>query len=618
MLKEDISVSARTFPDTGVTTTITVGLASCGIAAGAQKVYDAFQAALAGSPVQLDFSGCMGMCYNEPLVEVRGPDGRRYIYGRISAESVERIVQEHLLGGRPVTEWLVYADEMKTPDTDFIDRQQRILLKDCGVINPERIDSYFAVDGYKALEKAIKTMSPEQVIAEITRSGLRGRGGGGFPTGTKWSLARQSPGREKYVICNADEGDPGAFMDRSVLESNPHSVLEGMLIAGYAIGAQTGYIYARAEYPLAVKRLRIAIALAGEMGYLGQNILGTDFSFRIMIREGAGAFVCGEETALIMSIEGKRGMPRIRPPYPVESGLWGKPTSINNVETFANVPWIILNGADAFNKFGTETSKGTKVFALAGSIARGGLIEVPMGITINEIVFGIGGGLASGRKLKAVQTGGPSGGCIPASLADTPVDYESLKKIGAIMGSGGLLIMDESACMVDVAKFFLNFTQEESCGKCTFCRIGTRKMLKILERITEGKGEVGDLDLLEELGRKVIAGSLCGLGQSAPNPVLTTLKYFRDEYEAHILKKMCPAKKCKALIRYEVAAENCIGCGRCRKQCPTGAVDGEKKKPFQIDQVKCVRCGLCINVCRKDAIVVTSGTERSEAVHVSS
>jgi len=592
---------------------VTVGLASCGIAAGAQKVYDAFREALDGTDVQLDFSGCMGMCYNEPLVEVRGGDGKRFIYGKLQAENVARIVEEHILKGSPVNEWLVYGDGIVTPDSDFIDKQERILLKHCGVINPESIESYLTVDGYKAIEKAVLSMTPEQVIDEIDRSGLRGRGGGGFPTAAKWRFARRSPGREKYVICNADEGDPGAFMDRSVLESNPHSVLEGMLTAGYAIGANNGYVYIRAEYPLAIKRLKKAIAQAEERGFLGDNILGSGFSFRLGIREGAGAFVCGEETALIMSIEGKRGMPRIRPPYPVEAGLWNKPTSINNVETYANVPWIMLNGADAFNRYGTETSKGTKVFALAGSIARGGLIEVPMGITIKEIVFDIGGGLASGRKFKAVQTGGPSGGCIPAALADTPVDYESLKKIGAIMGSGGMLIMDESACMVDVAKFFLNFTQEESCGKCTFCRIGTRQMLGILKRISEGEGREGDIELLEELGQKVIAGSLCGLGQSAPNPVLTTIKYYREEYEAHISHNTCPAKKCKAFISYDVTAENCKGCGRCSKECPTGAISGEKKKPFTIDREKCIRCGLCANVCKFDAITVNSGEERGAA-----
>ncbi|WP_034638907.1 NADH-quinone oxidoreductase subunit NuoF [Desulfofalx alkaliphila] len=591
-------------------------MASCGIAAGAQKVYDALQQALKDLPVELGISGCMGMCYNEPLVEVRTAEGRRFIYAKVEPKQVERIVQEHLIENRPIEEWLAYGDGIETPDSAFIDKQQRIILKNCGVINPESIDSYLEVDGYKAIEKAIKIMTPEQVIEEITHSGLRGRGGGGFPTGVKWSFAFKSPGRVKYVVCNADEGDPGAFMDRSILESSPHSVLEGMMLAGYAIGAQAGYIYVRAEYPLAIKRLKKAIEQAKEKNFLGENILGSNFSFDIIIREGAGAFVCGEETALIRSVEGKRGMPRIRPPFPAQSGLWGKPTTINNVETFANVPWIILHGAEAFNQFGTENSKGTKVFALAGNIVRGGLIEVPMGITIKEIVHDIGGGLASGGKLKAVQTGGPSGGCIPASLADTPMDYESLKKIGAIMGSGGMLIMDESVCMVDVAKFFLKFTQEESCGKCTFCRVGTRQMLNILERITNGEGKEGDIELLEDMAQKISAGSLCGLGQTAPNPVLTTIKYFRDEYQAHIVDKACPAKKCKALISYHIMPEACKGCLRCSRECPVGAITGEKKQPHVIDQQKCVRCGLCFSVCKFKSITVTTGKERGEANNV--
>ncbi|WP_031514719.1 NADH-quinone oxidoreductase subunit NuoF [Desulfofalx alkaliphila] len=588
-------------------TIVNVGLASCGIAAGAQKVYEAFKTALDGFEVQLTFSGCMGMCYKEPLVEIRNPDGTRHIYGKVQPAQVAQIVEEHIQKGNPVLDWIVYGDGIKTPDSDYIERQQRIILKNCGVINPEEIDSYLEVEGYQALKKALQSMTPEQVIDEISRSGLRGRGGAGFPTGTKWSFARKSPGKEKYVICNADEGDPGAFMDRSVLESNPHGVLEGMLLAGYAMGAENGYIYIRAEYPLAIKRLKIAIDQATEKGYIGNNILGSGFNFNIMIREGAGAFVCGEETALIASVEGKRGMPRIRPPFPAQSGVWGKPSSINNVETFANVPWIILNGADSFNRFGTESSKGTKVFALAGGIARGGLIEVPMGITINEIVHDIGGGLASGGKLKAVQTGGPSGGCIPAAMGDTPVDYESLKKIGAIMGSGGLLIMDESVCMVDVAKFFLNFTKEESCGKCTFCRVGTYQLLNILERITRGEGRPGDIELLEEMGEKIRAGALCGLGQTVPNPVLTTIKYFRSEYEAHINDKICPAKKCKELITYLVKADVCKGCGRCSKECPTGAISGEKKQAFVIDQEKCARCGLCVSVCKFKSIQVITG-----------
>jgi len=587
-------------------TRVSVGLASCSIAAGAQKVYNAFETALEGIPAELDFSGCMGMCYNEPLVEVTSKDSPRFIYGKITPDRVDRIIKEHVQGGHPIKEWLVYAEGMKTADSDFIDKQQRIILKNCGVINPERIDSYLSVDGYKAIEKAIKTMTPEQVIEEIKDSGLRGRGGGGFPTGMKWSFARKAPGNVKYVVCNADEGDPGAFMDRSVLESNPHSIIEGMLIAGYATGAQEGFIYIRAEYPLALKRLNIAIKEANKKNYLGTNLFGSDFNFKLSIREGAGAFVCGEETALMMSVEGKRGMPKIRPPYPTESGLFTKPTFINNVETLANVAYIIYNGAGAFNKYGTETSKGTKVFALAGSINRGGLIEVPMGITINEIVYDIANGLSSGLPLKAVQTGGPSGGCIPASLSDTAVDYDSLKKIGAIMGSGGMLIMDESTCMVDVAKFFLNFTQEESCGKCTFCRIGTKQMLKILKRITNGEGKEGDIELLEDLAVKITTGSLCGLGQTAPNPVLTTIKYFREEYEAHINEKRCPALKCKALIEYEIS-EKCIGCGRCSKQCPVNAISGERKQQFSIDKSKCIRCGLCVTVCKLNAIDVVTG-----------
>lgn len=587
---------------------IIVGLASCSIAAGAQKVFDTFKKALKDIPADLDFAGCMGMCYNEPLVEVKFPNGSRYVYGKVTPDMVPQIIEDHVIGGRPIEKWLVLADELETNDSDFINKQQRMILKNCGLVNPERIESYLDYDGYSAVEKVLKSLTPEQVIEEIRQSGLRGRGGGGFMTANKWELARKAPGNVKYVICNADEGDPGAFMDRSVLESNPHSILEGMLIAGYATNSQIGYVYIRAEYPLAVKRLKNAIAEAIEKGYLGNNILGTGFNFHLSIREGAGAFVCGEETALIMSIEGKRGMPRIRPPYPTEAGLWNRPTFINNVETFANVPSIILNGSSSFNQYGSETSKGTKVFALAGSIKRGGLIEVPMGITINEIVFDIGGGLSSGLELKAVQTGGPSGGCIPARLADTPVDYESLKKIGAIMGSGGLLIMDESACMVDVAKFFLNFTQAESCGKCTFCRVGTKQMLKILERITNGEGREGDIDLLENMGKKIAAGSLCGLGQSAPNPVLTTIKYFRSEYEAHIYDKSCPAKKCKALIEYEIL-DNCKGCGRCNKECPTQAISGERKQVAIIDKDKCIRCGLCMSVCKFSAIRVITGTK---------
>jgi len=582
---------------------VKVGLASCGIAAGGQKVYDTLKARLNDhglKNVELRRTGCMGMCYSEVLVEVFPPQGRRVFYRNVTPKQVQRIVEEHLIGGKPVTEWVIPADEID----NLLSKQRRIVLRNCGIIDPESIDDYLGAGGYKALEKVLHSMSSREVIDEVTSSGLRGRGGAGFPTGVKWGFARKSPGSQKYVICNADEGDPGAFMDRSVLESDPHSVIEGMLIAGYAIGASEGYIYVRAEYPLAVKRLEIALAQARERGFIGEGILGSDFDFNISIRQGAGAFVCGEETALMMSIEGRRGMPNFRPPFPAVSGLWSKPTTINNVETLANVPWIILKGANAFNAHGTEKSKGTKVFALAGKIARGGLIEVPMGISLKEIVFDIGGGTSKGLDFKAVQIGGPSGGVIPASLAETSVDYESITQTGAIMGSGGLIVMDESACMVDVAKFFLNFTQDESCGKCTFCRIGTLRMLEVLERISKGEGKEEDIEHLEELAQGVKKASLCGLGQTAPNPVLTTLKYFRGEYEAHINEKSCPAKKCQALITYEIIPEKCPGCGLCAKYCPSNAISGEKKKPYLIDSEQCIRCGLCMSVCRLGAISV--------------
>ena len=584
---------------------IKVGLATCGIAAGGREVYDALSTKLDGKGlnVELKQTGCMGMCYNEVQVEVSSPQGECVFYGRVTPEKVDRIVEEHLIGGQPVAEWVIPGEEID----NLLAKQKRIVLRNCGIIDPESIDDYLAADGYKAIEKVLGSMSPQQVIDEVTKSGLRGRGGAGFPTGVKWGFARKSPGNQKYIICNADEGDPGAFMDRSVLESDPHSILEGMLIAGYAIGASEGYIYVRAEYPLAIQRLEIALAQARERGFIGEDILGSNFEFDIKIRQGAGAFVCGEETALIMSIEGKRGMPRFRPPFPAQSGLWEKPTNINNVETFANVAWIILNGADAYNKYGTEKSKGTKVFALAGKVARGGLVEVPMGITLREIVFDIGGGTSSGLEFKAIQIGGPSGGIIPANLADTPVDYDSVTKTGAIMGSGGLIVMDEAACMIDIAKFFLDFTQNESCGKCTFCRIGTLRMLEILERISEGNGREGDVELLEELAESVKRASLCGLGQTAPNPILTTIRYFRDEYEAHIVEKRCPAKKCRALIIYDIIPEKCPGCGLCAKYCPVEAISGERKKPYVIDKENCIHCGLCMSVCRLGAISIQSG-----------
>ena len=583
---------------------VKVGLASCGIAAGGQRVYDALKANIIArglnNNVEVRQTGCMGMCHSEVLVEVFPPLGKRVFYRNVTPERIQRIVEEHIIGGNPVTEWIIPTEELDK----LLSKQRRIVLRNCGIIDPESIDDYLAAGGYKALDKALHSMSPQVVIDEVTRSGLRGRGGAGFPTGIKWGFARKSPGSQKYVICNADEGDPGAFMDRSVLESDPHNVIEGMLIAGYVIGASEGYLYVRAEYPLAIHRLEIALEQARERGLIGESILDSDFDFNISIRQGAGAFVCGEETALMASIEGKRGMPNFRPPFPAQSGLWGKPTNINNVETLANVSWIILNGADAYNALGTEKSKGTKVFALAGKIARGGLIEVPMGISLKEIVFDIGGGTSEGLDFKAVQMGGPSGGVIPASMADTPVDYDSITKTGAIMGSGGLIVMDESACMVDVAKFFLNFTQDESCGKCTFCRIGTLRMREVLDRIAKGEGKEEDMEHLQELAQGVKKASLCGLGQTAPNPVLTTLRYFRDEYEAHIQEKRCPAKKCEALITYEIITEKCPGCGLCARYCPADAISGEKKKPHLIDPDKCIRCGLCMSMCRLGAISV--------------
>jgi NADH:ubiquinone oxidoreductase subunit F (NADH-binding) len=487
-------------------------------------------------------------------------------------------------------------------DIPFYSKQHRIVLRNCGYINPDHIEEYIARDGYQALAKALTQMTPEEVLEEVKRSGLRGRGGAGFPTGLKWEFARKAAGDKKYIICNADEGDPGAFMDRSVLEGDPHAVIEGMLLGAYAIGADEGYIYCRAEYPLAIKRLKNAIKQAEEYGLLGDNIMNTGFSFHLHIKEGAGAFVCGEETALMASIEGKRGMPRPRPPFPAQAGLWGKPTNINNVETWANVPQIILNGADWYSSIGTESSKGTKVFALTGKVKNTGLIEVPMGITIREIVFELGGGILGDKEFKAVQIGGPSGGCLTKDHLDLPVDYESLTGAGAIMGSGGLVVMDEDTCMVDVAKFFLEFTQRESCGKCVPCREGTKQMLLLLEKITNGEGTMEDLNTLEELAHMVRRMSLCGLGQTAPNPVLTTLKYFRHEYEAHIRDKKCPAKVCTALITYNIESEKCRRCGLCAKNCPVNCISGDRQTPYEIDQERCIKCGSCLEVCPFNAV----------------
>ncbi|HEY1183623.1 MAG TPA: NADH-ubiquinone oxidoreductase-F iron-sulfur binding region domain-containing protein [Bryobacteraceae bacterium] len=600
---------------------IRVGLGSCGVASGAEPVRDALERAAreAGANGIVKTVGCNGMCHREPLVEVLSAEGAVALYGNVTAKTAQQIARRHIRPSRIATRLRWKVDELRgwqagyplgppAPQDGDPTKQQRIVLENCGSIDPLNIDDYLARDGYRALAMCLdatiaEVLSPHDVIAAITDSGLRGRGGAGFPTGRKWELGRAQADPVKYVICNGDEGDPGAFMDRLVLESDPHRVLEGLAIAAYAIGAAEGYLYIRAEYPQAVRHTRAAIRQAEERGLLGQNILGSAFSLRLEVREGAGAFVCGEETALIQSLEGKRGMPRLRPPYPVERGLRGHPTVINNVETLACMPWIIRHGAAAFAAFGTASSRGTKVFALAGKVNRGGLIEVPMGITIREVVEDIGGGIRNGRAFKAVQLGGPSGGCIPARLANTPIDYDALAQTGAIMGSGGLVVLDDRDCMVDIARFFLKFTQAESCGKCTFCRIGTKRMLEILERLCEGKGRKDDLEKLEILADYVGRASLCGLGQTAPNPVVTTLKYFREEYEAHLHERRCPAGRCPALIRYRVT-DNCIGCTLCAQACPVGAIAYRPYEKHEVDDRICTRCDLCRQACQDDAIEV--------------
>jgi len=582
--------------------TVMVCMGTGGMAAGGGEVLDAFRSALGKADIKAAFKsrcsahkvGCRGLCAKDVLVDIV-MGGEKSTYQFVTPEMAPKIVEEHIIGGAPVKEWLVGEDYL-----NFHGKQVKVVLSDCGNIDPEEIEAYIGVRGYEAMKKVLSA-PPEETIETIKKSGLRGRGGAGFPTGVKWEICRKANASTKYIICNADEGDPGAFMDRSVIEGNPHAVLEGMIIGAYAIGLNHGYVYIRAEYPLAVERLKIALRQARERNFLGEDILGTGFDFDIKIKLGAGAFVCGEETALIASIEGQRGMPRAKPPFPVYQGLWGKPTVINNVETFANVPYIIRKGAEWFSSYGTEKSKGTKVFALTGKVKNTGLIEVPMGIPLREIVYDIGGGIENDKALKAVQTGGPSGGCIPADMMDIRVDYESLIAAGTYVGSGGMIVLDEDDCMVDVARYFLRFTQSESCGKCVPCRIGTKRLLETLDKIAKGQGTHKDMELLETLGRDVKAASLCGLGQGAPNPVLSTLKYFRHEYEAHI-EGRCPAKVCKELLTYYILEEFCKGCMVCLRACPAGAITGEKKKPHRISQDACIKCGACFDVCKFNAV----------------
>jgi NADH-quinone oxidoreductase subunit F len=573
---------------------VLVGAGSCGFAAGAHKVMDELEQ-IKDIQFEYEITGCIGMCHLEPIMEIHD-NGEMYRFVKVMPEDVRPILEDYKN----------FADKMiSETDSEGLEKQPRVVLRNCGVINPESIDDYINIGGYEAIKKCYESKSQDAVIDEIKKSGLRGRGGAGFPTWFKWDAAKKSAGQKKYVVCNADEGDPGAFMDRSVLEGDPHNLIEGMMICGFAIGADEGVVYVRAEYPLAILRLQKAIDDATERGFLGENIFGIPGkNFSLRIKAGAGAFVCGEETALIASLEGERGMPRLKPPFPAQKGYWQLPTNINNVETFANVPWIIKNGGEAFAKYGIETSRGTKVFALTGKVKKGGLVEVPMGITLKEIIYGVGGGIVGDRPFKAVQLGGPSGGCVPAELIDTKVDYESITKTGAIVGSGGMVVMDDTTCMVDMARFFLDFTCKESCGKCTYCRLGTKRMLEILERITAGEGREGDIELLEELSYKVKDGSLCGLGQTAPNPVLTTIKYFRNEYEDHINNKTCTAKQCSALIKYVIDPEKCVGCTVCAKACPVSCISGERKEPHLINQDACIKCGQCYQKCKFDAISV--------------
>jgi NADH-quinone oxidoreductase subunit F len=598
---------------------IIVGAATCGRAAGAMAVIQALKSELASQNIDADITqvGCIGICYVEPLVDIIKPGRPRITYANVTPKIVPDIVRDYIVNDNPRPDLALgtFGEESldgipRFWDMPMLKPQVRISLRNCGIVDPEKIDHYIARDGYTGLARAVR-ITPEDVIEEIKKSGLRGRGGAGFPTGMKWEFCRKATGSPKYVICNADEGDPGAFMDRSLLESDPHAVLEGILIGAYAMGASEGYMYVRAEYPLAVDRLNLALKQMEEYGLIGDNILGSDFSFHIKIKEGAGAFVCGEETALIASIEGKRGMPRPRPPFPAQSGLWGKPTNINNVETWANVSAILQRGGDWYAGYGTEKSKGTKTFALAGKINHTGLIEVPMGISLREIVYEIGGGIPNDKKFKAVQTGGPSGGCLPATMLDLPVEYESLAQAGAIMGSGGMVVMDEETCMVDVARYFLSFTQSESCGKCVPCRVGTKHMLDILEKICQGKGTPEDIDLILKLCDSIKAGALCGLGQTAPNPVITTYKYFPEEYEAHTRDKVCPALACTDLISFYILPDKCQGCGICLRSCPADAIVGGKRMVHIIDQEKCIRCGTCLDVCppKFAAVARVSGEE---------